>query len=170
MSALLLFALAAAEVPVAPEPAASADAIGLDPTPIIGEPIDAALSGEALEVATRETAQKLRCPTCQGSSVAESPAEGARAMKAEVRKMRARGYSDRQVLDFFEAAYGEFILLEPRNEGANRALWYAPAAIVGVGLLAAAATVLGRRKPAAAAPSPAAHDPYLDRVDRELDG
>lgn len=155
---------------VAQEPAASADAIGLDPTPIIGEPADAGLTGEALEVATRDTAQKLRCPTCQGSSVAESPAEGARAMKAEVRKMRARGYSDQQVLDFFEAAYGEFILLEPRKEGANLALWYAPAAIVGVGLLAAAATVLGRRKPPTAPRPETARDPYLDRVDRELDG
>lgn len=165
----LLLGLAVAQEPVVPEPAASADAVGLDPTPIIGEPIDAELGGEALEVATRETAQKLRCPTCQGSSVAESPAEGARAMKAEVRKMRARGYSDRQVLDFFEAAYGEFILLEPRNEGANRALWYAPVALVGLGMAAAAATVLGRRKPAAAPTPRTPGDPYLDRVDRELD-
>lgn len=162
----LLAAPAAAEAPVA----ASASAVGLDPTPIIGAPEGPPLQGEALTDATVETARKLRCPTCQGMSVAESPAEGARAMKDEVRKLRAQGYSDQQSLDFFEASYGEFILLEPHKKGANLALWVTPAAVALAGLALVALRV---RKSPPTRPAPpaggAGADPYLDRVRQEIE-
>lgn len=166
----LLFALALAGPALAQEPAtAAATAVGLDPTPIIGEPEGAPLSGRALDDATDESARKLRCPTCQGMSVAESPAEGARAMKGEVRKLREKGYSDQQVLDFFEASYGEFILLEPHKKGANLALWLTPAAVAAVGGLFVLFGVRRKAPPAPPAGPAAGGDPYLDRVRREIE-
>jgi cytochrome c-type biogenesis protein CcmH len=156
--------------PPAPPVAAAPAELGLDPATIVGAPEGSPLAGEALHAATRETALKLRCPTCQGMSVAESPAEGARAMKHEVEKMRAAGFSEAQVLDFFEASYGPFILLAPRQEGANLALWIAPPALLLVGGLLALGQL--RRRPASpppAPPPPERADPWRDRVRREIE-
>lgn len=190
MTALLSLCLASAlaqepagEPAAVPSPNAAADiagapvqasARGLDPSQIVGPPEASPLSGAALEDRTREVSSKLRCPTCQGMSVAESPAEGARAMKKEVGKLLEAGYSGDQVLDFFEASYGEFILLEPRQRGANLALWIGPGAAALLGAVLIAARVLTRRGPAAPSPTPpatpaAGADPYLDRVRREID-
>jgi cytochrome c-type biogenesis protein CcmH len=161
---------AAQDEPGAP---VQATAKGLDPSEIVGSPEGRPLTGAELEDRTRDVASKLRCPTCQGMSVAESPAEGARAMKKEVGKLLAAGYSDSQVLDFFEASYGEFILLQPRQRGANLALWWGPAGAAVVGGLLIAARVLGKRSSSAPPPPPPAAppgaDPYLDRVRREID-
>lgn len=145
--------------------------LGLDPATIVGAAAADPLAGEALEAATRATGLKLRCPTCQGMSVAESPAEGARAMKTEVEKMHAAGFSEQQVLDFFEASYGPFILLAPRREGANLALWIVPPVLVAAGGLLAMGQLRRRRAGPAAPPEspPAPSDPWRDRVRREIE-
>jgi len=155
-----------------PEAPVAADAKGLDPSQIVGSPEGTPLSGAELEVRTAQVSAKLRCPTCQGMSVAESPAEGARAMKKECGKLLAAGYSDTQVLDFFEASYGEFILLEPHKKGANLALWIGPAAAVVLGAAVIAARLLGKKNAPPSPPPPPSTggaDPYLDRVQREID-
>lgn len=151
----------------------SETAPGLNPSEIVGPPEGSPVSESELDTRTHATASKLRCPTCQGMSVAESPAEGARAMKLEVKKMVAVGYSERQVLDFFEAAYGEFILLEPHKKGLNLTLWLAPAGL----LLGGPALTFSRfrRQSATPAPAPPApppgadHDAYVNQVQSEID-
>ncbi len=156
--------------PVEAAPPAEAAPLGLDPASIVGPAEGPPLTGEALEAATRESGLKLRCPTCQGMSVAESPAEGARAMKLEVEKMRAAGFSDQQVLDFFEASYGPFILLAPRREGANLALWIAPPLLLLLGgLLAFGQSRRSRTTPPPAAPTESDSDPWRARVRREIE-
>ena len=161
--------LAQAGTPTVPEDVPlSATAPGLDPAELVGPPEGPVLTGAVLDASTTATASKLRCPTCQGMSVAESPAEGARAMKLEVRKLVGAGYSESQVLDFFEASYGEFILLDPHRRGLNLALWIAPAALLIAGL-AMMFGRMGRTRQAPAAPPPPGTDPYLDRVRREID-
>ena len=176
VTTLLWTMLAAATPPAEPavEPAPTAEpapvALGLDPASIVGSPEGDPIEGAALADATRETGLKLRCPTCQGMSVAESPAEGARAMKVEVEKMRAAGFSEAQVLDFFEASYGPFILLAPRREGANLALWIVPPALLLVGgVLAMRQLRTGRAAPPPPPASPGEADPWRERVRREIE-
>ena len=84
-----------------------------DPALVVGAPKDAPLSGSALETRTEDVAALLRCPVCQGLSVADSPATMAQNMKAEVRALLAKGYAEDQVLAYFERSYGEFVRLEP---------------------------------------------------------
>lgn len=173
MIALLMWLTAAeASNPTVPEEAPmSATAPGLDPSEIVGAPEGSPLSEAELDAQTHATASKLRCPTCQGMSVADSPAEGARAMKLEVKKMIAAGYSETQVMDFFEAAYGEFILLEPHKKGLNLTLWVAPAVLL-LGGLALTFSRFGKRPPAPAAPTPTPHtaeDAYVNQVQTEID-
>ena len=89
---------------------------------------------------------QLRCPTCQGLSIADSPATSATQMRALVREQLAAGASDDAVRGFFVARYGRWILLDPPVGGVDLVLWLAPAAIVAVGatLVVRRARVRGR--------------------------
>jgi len=119
---------------------------------------------------------KLRCPVCQGVSIADSPSSMATNMRAQVRELVAKGYSEDQVMSYFERSYGEFVRLEPPLRGLNVMLWILPAVV----LLGGAGFVFwkARRPVAAAAPAetkpasaPAPVDPalakYLERIRRE---
>jgi cytochrome c-type biogenesis protein CcmH len=100
-----------------------------------GAPLGPPLSGAALERATEEVSSLMRCPVCQGLSVADSPASSAVDLKAEVRRQLALGYSRDQVIASFERSYGEFIRLEPKAEGFNWLVWLAPGLALAVGAL-----------------------------------
>jgi len=167
------------EVTIADGAAEAAGTMGLDAAAIVGEPAGPPLGGLDLEAATKSVGSLLRCPTCQGMSVYDSPAEGARAMRSEVERMLERGFSQEQVLDYFRAGYGDFILLEPRKEGANWLLWAGP---VGLGVLGglSIALRLSKKKPAVVAERSAdsgeksadsatkGGDSFRDQVEREV--
>ena len=65
--------------------------------PPLGEP--PAIEDRAQIVYT--IAKDLRCPTCQGVSVADSSADGAMAMKARIEELVSQGYTSDQVFDYF---------------------------------------------------------------------
>ncbi len=100
---------------------------------ILGEPSGGARSGEDLARATEDVSSRMRCPVCQGLSVAASSAPSAVAMKAKAEKLLAQGYDGEQVLIYFERSYGEFIRLEPRAEGFNLLVWILPALALALG-------------------------------------
>jgi len=106
-------------------------------------PLGPPLSGAALDRATEEVSSLMRCPVCQGLSVADSPASSAVDLKAEVRRQLALGYSKDQVIASFERSYGEFIRLEPKAEGFNWLVWLAP----GLALAAGALVIFLRLRP-----------------------
>ena len=106
-------------------------------------PPGAPVSGDALEAILDVTASGLRCPTCQGLSVSESPANSARTMKQRIRELLAAGYSREQVEAYFVSRYGEWVLLEPPARGLTWALWVLPAG--GVGGIFAWALAVGLR-------------------------
>ena len=123
-------------------------AASLDPAFVVGPPKGQPLSGAALDARTEEVGGLLRCPVCQGLSVAASPSSMASNMKAEVRTLLAAGYTEDQVLAYFERSYGEFVRLQPQLRGVNWLVWLGPVA----GLLAGGATVfLALRRSAAKA-------------------
>jgi len=106
-----------------------------DAQQFVGAPRGARVSGEALDLRTAEVAALLRCPVCQGLSVGDSPSEMARSMKLQVHDMLAQGYSQQQILDYFEVSYGQFVLLEPKRVGVNWIVWVAPIAALLLGAL-----------------------------------
>lgn len=91
--------------------------------------------GGSLEDRARALEAQLRCPTCQGLSIAESPAAAAAQMRALVREQLAAGASDAEVRAFFVARYGRWILLDPPLSGLDLLLWLAPALVVIGGAL-----------------------------------
>jgi cytochrome c-type biogenesis protein CcmH len=76
---------------------------------------------------TKGIASQLRCPVCQGQSLQESQSELSQQMKGVIREQIVAGNTDEQVLDYFVAKYGEWILLEPRAKGFNLAVYLLPA-------------------------------------------
>ena len=117
---------------------------------VLGRPAGGSLSESAINELAADVATKLRCPVCQGVSIADSPSGMATKMRAQVRDLVTKGYSEEQVMTYFERSYGEFVRLEPPLRGLNVMLWILP----GIVLLGGALFVF--RKANAPVPSPAA--------------
>lgn len=90
----------------------------------------------SLDDRARSLAGELRCPVCQGLSIADSPAPLAAQMRRIVREQLAAGATDQEVRDFFVARYGSWILLAPPARGIELLLWLAPGGFVLLGLVA----------------------------------
>jgi cytochrome c-type biogenesis protein CcmH len=141
-----------------------------DAANFVGQPKGMPISGQLLSDRTHAVAGLLRCPVCQGMSVADSPAEMAVNMKAQVHELLARGYTEEQILDYFELSYGQFVLLRPKFDGVNRLVWLLPFAAMLIGIVVVFykfRKLEARVEVPASSDAPA--DPYLARV-RELVG
>lgn len=104
---------------------------------------DEMLSDPALEVRARALSKELRCMVCQNQSIDDSEAPLARDLRILVRERLQAGDSDRQVIDFLVARYGEFVLLRPRFSWHTALLWFGPATLLIAG--ACGVLVLARR-------------------------
>lgn len=109
-----------------------------DPRVLVGAPRGAPLADADLDAETKRVAGLLRCPVCQGLSVADSPVGMAVDMREQVRDMVAAGYDEEQILAYFEKSYGEFVRLEPPLRGVNWIVWAGPLAalLAGAGIVA----------------------------------
>lgn len=115
------------------------------------------------EARARSISAVLRCLVCQNQSIDDSNAPLARDLRLLVREQISAGRSDREVLDFVVARYGEFVLLRPPFNWRTLLLWATPLLV----LAAAAAMVLGRAR--ATRPSePPLTDDERRRLDRLL--
>lgn len=112
------------------------------PSAMAVEP-DEVLSDPALEARARALSKELRCMVCQNQSIDDSEAPLARDLRMLVRERLQAGESDRQVIDFLVARYGEFVLLRPRFSWHTALLWLGPAALLVIG--AFGIIVLARR-------------------------
>jgi cytochrome c-type biogenesis protein CcmH len=108
------------------------------------------LPDRALEQRAEALGHQLRCLVCQNESVEESNADLARDLRRIIRERVVTGDSDRQVMDWMVARYGNFVRLRPPFNAMTFLLWGAP----GIALLAGLAAVLiaHRRRPVAPAP------------------
>ncbi|PJF08165.1 cytochrome c-type biogenesis protein [Pseudorhodobacter sp. MZDSW-24AT] len=113
---------------------------------------DEVLADPGLEARARAISRNLRCPVCQGESIDDSNAPISRDLRLVVRERIMAGDNDAEVLDFVVSRYGEFVLFNPRAEGANLILWLAGPAVLLLGGIGAFAYV---RRRGQAAPAPA---------------
>jgi cytochrome c-type biogenesis protein CcmH len=117
-------------------------------------------------------AAELRCPVCQNLSVADSPSELARQMRAEIGRRLRLGQSEEQIDGFFIAKYGRWILLTPDAGGIGLFAWLAPALAVAAGAGLAWMLVVRRRGRSVADPTddgPRLTDAERARVQHEVD-
>jgi cytochrome c-type biogenesis protein CcmH len=93
---------------------------------------DEMLKDPALEARARHLSEELRCMVCQNQSIDDSEAPLARDLRLLVRRRLVAGDSDKQVLDFLVARYGDFVLLKPPVQLDTLLLWGAtPLVLLG---------------------------------------
>ena len=89
----------------------------------------------ALEARVTRLAEELRCLVCQNQTLADSHAPLAIDLKNQVREMMAAGKSERDVVEYMVARYGDFVLYRPPLKLSTLLLWLGPLAILAASLV-----------------------------------
>jgi cytochrome c-type biogenesis protein CcmH len=87
----------------------------------------------ALERRVTNLAHELRCLVCQNQTLADSNAPLAVYLRNQIRAQLAAGKSERDVVDFMVARYGDFVLYRPPLKASTVLLWVGPFAFVLIG-------------------------------------
>lgn len=116
---------------------------------------------DPLDRAVLDIAKGLRCAVCQNQPVSESNADLARDMRVVIREQLVAGKSRDEIVDYFVARYGDYVLMKPPAERAGLLLWLAPPLVLAA--LALFGWLFLRKR--TQAPPPAV--PALSAVDLE---
>lgn len=121
-------------------PALAISALAVEPDEMLKNPV--------LEARARTISKSLRCLVCQNQSIDDSNADLARDLRILVRQRLVAGDSNKAVVAYIVARYGDFVLLKPPFEPATWVLWLGPAAVL---MLAFGGMILYLRRRAASA-------------------
>jgi cytochrome c-type biogenesis protein CcmH len=98
----------------------------------------------ALEARMTRITSELRCLVCQNQTIATSDADLAVDLRRQTRELLRQGKSDREVVDYMTARYGDFVLYRPPLRATTILLWFGPGLML-VGGAAVLIVVLRRR-------------------------
>lgn len=87
----------------------------------------------------------LRCLQCQNQTLADSPAGLAADLRREIREQMKAGKSDKEIIAFLQARYGDFILYRPQVKPVTYLLWFGPFVLLLAGLLVLFSYIKRRR-------------------------
>jgi cytochrome c-type biogenesis protein CcmH len=91
--------------------------------------------GQSLEeIRAKALYNELRCVVCAGQSIAESNAELAQDMRAQVDRLILAGQSDAEIRSWFVERYGDAVLMTPPLNVLTLGLWFGPVLIFVLGL------------------------------------
>ena len=88
----------------------------------------------------------IKCPSCEGLSLAQSNAPSAVAVRQRIAREVREGASDAAIRDALVATYGSTILLVPPKSGWTVILWIGPLLIALGGLWLIVATLNRSRR------------------------
>ncbi|EAN0851137.1 cytochrome c-type biogenesis protein CcmH [Salmonella enterica] len=96
---------------------------------------------EAQEQQFRQLTEQLRCPKCQNNSIADSGSMIATDLRQKVYELIQEGKSNKEIVDYMVARYGNFVTYDPPLTPLTVLLWVLPlAAIVAGGWIIVART------------------------------
>ena len=104
---------------------AAASAGGKEAAPEAADP--------ALEARMTRITSELRCLVCQNQTIADSHADLAVDLRRQTRELLAQGKSDREIVDWMTARYGDFVLYRPPLRWTTMLLWFGPLAMLAIG-------------------------------------
>jgi cytochrome c-type biogenesis protein CcmH len=87
-----------------------------------------------LEQRLKKLSQELRCLVCQNETLADSQADLAEDLRDEIREQMKAGKSDKEIISFLTARYGQFILYKPQVTPTTYLLWFGPFVLLLAGL------------------------------------
>jgi cytochrome c-type biogenesis protein CcmH len=123
-------------------------------------------------------ARQLYCPVCPNTPLDVCETQACQDWRELIRTKLNGGASDRQIIDYFVAQYGQRVLASPPPTGFNLLVWIIP--VVFLALAAAGLTIILRRWSRGRAPSPSSTRApafavpedlpadYVERVEREI--
>ena len=100
-----------------------------------------------VEARLNALASELRCLVCQNETLADSRAELAEDLRAEIRQQIRQGKGDEDIMAFLVARYGDFVRYRPPFNGLTGLLWIGPFLLLG-GMLVSLLRRLKARAPA----------------------
>lgn len=109
------------------------------------------LRNPAQEARAEQIGRQLRCLVCQNEDIEDSGADLARDLRLIVRRQVADGRTNRQIMDWMVARYGNFVRLAPPVTAATLLLWGMPVLALLVGF---AAVLIGIKRGRKSAPAP----------------
>ncbi len=85
----------------------------------------------------KDLISQLRCLVCQNQSLADSDAELAHDLRAEVYGMMQKGSTNAQIIEYLVARYGDFVLYNPPVKPSTWLIWFGPFVVllIAAGLL-----------------------------------
>jgi len=92
---------------------------------------------QTLDQRVQAIASQLKCPICQGESVADSPSLLAQQMREVIRQQLQEGKSEQEIIQYFVNSYGEQIVWSPPWQGFSLLAWLVP-----IGLLLAGVAII----------------------------
>jgi len=115
-------------------------------------------------------AADVRCPVCQGESVADSDAAASLQIQQQILTDLQQGQSRAQILRAIAAEYGSWILYRPPVRGWYLLLWGLPALAVAAGLAVLVRALRHRAGSSAEADEGERSEPFAARGTEELGG
>lgn len=90
-----------------------------------------------IEQRMKALTEQLRCLVCQNETLADSRADLAEDLRREIREQIKAGKSDKEIIAFLTARYGDFVLYNPPVKMTTYLLWFGPfiLLIAGTGVL-----------------------------------
>jgi cytochrome c-type biogenesis protein CcmH len=82
-----------------------------------------------------EIGSRIKCPVCQGESIANSPSQMAEDMMDLVAERVSSGVPDQEIIDELLRSYSGAVLLDPPASGSTLALWLAPVVALALGVV-----------------------------------
>jgi cytochrome c-type biogenesis protein CcmH len=86
-----------------------------------------------LEARLKAMSQELRCLVCQNTTLADSSAPLAEDLRKEIREQLRAGKSDKEVIDYLVARYGDFVRYRPPVNNETALLWFGPFLLLIIG-------------------------------------
>ena len=85
-----------------------------------------ALGDAVIDDKVKKITSNLRCMTCQNQSIYDSDADFSKNIRQIVRQKIIDNQSEKEIIDFLVARYGEYIVFKPQFNRRNIFLWIFP--------------------------------------------
>ncbi len=101
----------------------------------------------------KQLTRELRCTVCQNQNLADSDAQLAHDLRAQVHEMLLAGKSDDEIKQFMVDRYGDFVLYRPPVQENTFLLWLAPIVLLLIGVIILRVNIKKRAALLASAPN-----------------
>jgi len=119
-------------------------------------------------------AKKLNCPVCENVPLDVCETQACSQWRDLIRQKLSTGETSQQIINYFQATYGDRVLQEPPRQGFTGLVWILPIVglIAGVAILVVVLRRMTAQPSAVPVETPAvseSEDEYRRRLERELE-